>query len=99
MHVVFFLLLFMFYVMDSKISKVVKYQLPFSEPVMSDEITWPTMKTSVELGARFLIKKPLGAETINDLWQHLDIRNRREKIEDLFRGWRYCIYGTLLLVL
>ncbi|KAG2571331.1 hypothetical protein PVAP13_7KG077365 [Panicum virgatum] len=56
------------------------------ELLMSDEITWPTMNTSVELGARFLIQKPLGAETINDLWQHLDIRNRREKIEDLFRG-------------
>ena len=95
MHVVFFLLLFMFYVMDSKISKVVKYQLPFSEPVMSDEITWPTMKRSVELGACFFIKKPLDAEMINDLWQHLHIRNRREKIEDLFQGWSYYIHGTL----
>jgi hypothetical protein len=58
---------------------------------MSDEITWPTMKRSVELGARFLIKKPHDAKTINDLWQHLDTRNRREKIEDIFQGWSNCI--------
>ncbi|PUZ46646.1 hypothetical protein GQ55_7G098200 [Panicum hallii var. hallii] len=54
--------------------------------MMSDEITWPTMKRSVELGARFLIKKPHDAKRINDLWQHLDTRNRREKIEDIFQG-------------
>ena len=88
MHVVFFLLLFMFYVMDSKISKVVKYQLPFSEPVMSVDLTWPTMKRSVELGARFLVKKPLDANTINNIWQHLDLKFYWwEKIEYLFQGW------------
>ncbi|CAD6264058.1 unnamed protein product [Miscanthus lutarioriparius] len=55
--------------------------------MMSADTTWPTMKRSVELGACFLIKKPLDANTINNLWQHLDLKfQRTNKIKDLFPG-------------
>jgi hypothetical protein len=58
---------------------------------MSADTTWPTMKRSVELGARFLIKKPLDANTMNNLWQHLDLKfQRADKIKALFPGWSYC---------
>lgn len=59
--------------------------------MMSADTTWPTMKRSVELGARFLIKKPLDANTMNNLWQHLDLKfQRADKIKALFPGWSYC---------
>ncbi|EES10543.1 hypothetical protein BDA96_06G038700 [Sorghum bicolor] len=55
--------------------------------MMSADTTWPMMKRSVELGARFLIKKPLDANTIDNLWQHLDLKfQRTDKIKDLFPG-------------
>ncbi|PVH35125.1 hypothetical protein PAHAL_7G110000 [Panicum hallii] len=55
--------------------------------MMSVDLTWPTVKRSVELGARFLVKKPLDANTINNIWQHLDLKFYwREKIEYLFQG-------------
>ncbi|CAN6227673.1 unnamed protein product [Urochloa humidicola] len=55
--------------------------------MMSVEMTWPTMKSCVELGARFLVKKPLDASTISDIWQHLDKKIlKREKIQYLFQG-------------
>ena len=40
---------------------------------MSTETTMYTMKRSIELGARFLAKKPLNANTIHNMWQHLDV--------------------------
>lgn len=55
--------------------------------VMSADMTWHMMKTCVDLGARFLVKKPLDATTVNNLWQHLDLKfARMEKIKDLFQG-------------
>ncbi|CAL5017635.1 unnamed protein product [Urochloa decumbens] len=55
--------------------------------MMSVEMSWPTMKRCVELGARFLVKKPLDANTISDIWQHLDKTFLRwEKIKYLFQG-------------
>nr|TKW03731.1 hypothetical protein SEVIR_7G061500v2 [Setaria viridis] len=55
--------------------------------MMSDDMTWPTVKRSVELGARFLVKKPLDANTICDIWQHLDHKLLKcEKIKYLFQG-------------
>jgi len=81
---VYFYLLFTW---RSKFSKIFKI-LSFSEPVMSVDLTWPTMKRSVELGARFLVKKPLDGNTINNMWQHLDLKFYWwEKIEYLFQGW------------
>lgn len=65
---------------------------------MSADTTWPTMKRSVELGARFLIKKPLDANTMNNLWQHLDQKfQRADKIKALFPGWSYCDMFFFLL--
>jgi hypothetical protein len=56
-------------------------------PVMSADTTWSTMKRSVELGACFLIKKPLDANTIDNLWQHLDLKFQwTDNIKDLFPG-------------
>ncbi|CAL5032872.1 unnamed protein product [Urochloa decumbens] len=55
--------------------------------MMSVEIAWPTVKRCVELGARFLVKKPLDANTISDIWQHLDNKFLRwEKIKYTFQG-------------
>ncbi|CAN6270595.1 unnamed protein product [Urochloa humidicola] len=55
--------------------------------MMSMEMTWPTVKSCVELGARFLVKKPLDASTISDIWQHLDKKIlKQEKIKYLFQG-------------
>ncbi|XP_040378984.1 two-component response regulator ORR29-like [Oryza brachyantha] len=45
------------------------------------------MKMCAELGARFLVKKPVDVGTIQSLWQHLDLKVlRTEKIKDLLRG-------------
>ncbi|CAL5032870.1 unnamed protein product [Urochloa decumbens] len=55
--------------------------------MMSDDITWPSMKRSVEIGAQFLVKKPVDENTINNLWQHLDKNfHSQEKIKELFQG-------------
>ncbi|XP_062227340.1 two-component response regulator ORR29-like [Phragmites australis] len=55
--------------------------------MMSTETTFPKMQRCIELGARFLVKKPLDTNTINNLWQHLDLKfPRMEKIKDLFKG-------------
>jgi hypothetical protein len=81
--------------MENKISKIFNKLINFRlfGPVMSADTTWPMMKRSVELGARFLIKKPLDANTIDNLWQHLDLKfQRTDKIKDLFPGWSY--YGA-----
>ena len=54
---------------------------------MSTETTMYTMKRSIELGARFLAKKPLDANTIHNMWQHLDVKVLRlNKIKCLFQG-------------
>ncbi|KAL6607007.1 hypothetical protein ACP70R_042660 [Stipagrostis hirtigluma subsp. patula] len=47
--------------------------------MMSTTTTMDIMKRCVELGARFLVKKPLDAPTIRNLWQHLDLRALRMK--------------------
>ncbi|KAL6650542.1 hypothetical protein ACP70R_009467 [Stipagrostis hirtigluma subsp. patula] len=56
--------------------------------MMSTDTTWSTMKRCVELGARFLVKKPLDdTNIINNMWQHLDLKlTRMEKIKNLFQG-------------
>ncbi|KAJ1270465.1 hypothetical protein BS78_06G054200 [Paspalum vaginatum] len=55
--------------------------------MMLTDTTWSTMKRSIELGARFLVKKPLDTNTANNIWQHLDIQlSRMENIKDLFQG-------------
>ncbi|CAL5028120.1 unnamed protein product [Urochloa decumbens] len=63
--------------------------------LMSDDITWPTMKRSVEIGAQYLVKKPVDENSINNLWQHLDQNlhsqekikfHIQEKIKELFQG-------------
>uniref|UniRef100_A0A0D9W3N2 Response regulatory domain-containing protein n=1 Tax=Leersia perrieri TaxID=77586 RepID=A0A0D9W3N2_9ORYZ len=55
--------------------------------MMSTETTMHAMKRSVKLGARFLVKKPLNGRTIQNLWQHLDLKVlRMEKIKDLLQG-------------
>jgi len=57
---------------------------PKFEPVMSKEATLDTMRRCVELGARFLVNKPVDANTIHNIWQHLDIK---------IHGWTIsCIY-------
>ncbi|KAL6851563.1 hypothetical protein ACP4OV_020496 [Aristida adscensionis] len=55
--------------------------------VMTTETTLDTMKRCVELGARFLVKKPLDTNAVNNIWQHLDLKlTRMEKINNLFQG-------------
>uniref|UniRef100_A0A0D9W3Q0 Response regulatory domain-containing protein n=1 Tax=Leersia perrieri TaxID=77586 RepID=A0A0D9W3Q0_9ORYZ len=55
--------------------------------MMSTETTMHAMKRCVKLGARFLFKKPLNAGTIQNLWQHLDLKVlRMKKIKDLLQG-------------
>ncbi len=54
---------------------------------MSTETTMCTMKRCVQLGARFLVKKPLDFETTQNIWQHLDLKVvRMEKIKGLLQG-------------
>jgi chemotaxis methyl-accepting protein methylase len=58
------------------------------ESVMSTEATWPIMQRGVDLGARFLVKKPLDTIAIRNIWQYLDQRlQRMEKIKTLFKGY------------
>ncbi|KAJ1270453.1 hypothetical protein BS78_06G053100 [Paspalum vaginatum] len=67
-----------------KISRELHTQLQVI--MMSADTTWCTMKRSVEFGARFLVKKPLDGNTINNIWQHLDLKfHRIEKIKESFR--------------
>ncbi|XP_044415322.1 two-component response regulator ORR29-like [Triticum aestivum] len=55
--------------------------------MMSTETTMYTMKRSIELGARLLAKKPLDANNIHNMWQHLDVKVLRlNKIKCLFQG-------------
>ncbi|KAL6631373.1 hypothetical protein ACP70R_028223 [Stipagrostis hirtigluma subsp. patula] len=55
--------------------------------MMSTTTTMDITKKCVELGARFLVNKPLDAPTIRNLWQHLDIRAlRMEKMRNLLQG-------------
>ncbi|WVZ84992.1 hypothetical protein U9M48_031957, partial [Paspalum notatum var. saurae] len=69
-----------------EISRELHKQLQvISKSVMSADTTWGTMKRSVELGARFLVKKPLDGNTINNIWQHLGSKfHRMEKIKESF---------------
>ncbi|KAF2933483.1 two-component response regulator ORR29-like [Oryza sativa Japonica Group] len=54
--------------------------------MMSTETTMCTMKRCVQLGARFLVKKPLDFETTQNIWQHLDLKVvRMEKIKGLLQ--------------
>uniref|UniRef100_A0A0E0DCS5 Response regulatory domain-containing protein n=1 Tax=Oryza meridionalis TaxID=40149 RepID=A0A0E0DCS5_9ORYZ len=54
--------------------------------MMSIETTIYTMKRCVQLGAQFLVKKPLDVVTIQNLWQHLDIKVlKMEKIKDMLQ--------------
>ena len=61
---------------------------PKFEPVMSNETTMDTMKRCIKLGARFLVNKPIDAHTINNLWQHLDLKDysRMDYIKNLLKG-------------
>ncbi|KAM3223969.1 hypothetical protein ACQJBY_057391 [Aegilops geniculata] len=55
--------------------------------VMSADTTMYTMKRSIQLGARFLAKKPLDATTIHNMWQHLDVKVLRlNRMKYLFQG-------------
>uniref|UniRef100_A0A0E0KPA4 Response regulatory domain-containing protein n=1 Tax=Oryza punctata TaxID=4537 RepID=A0A0E0KPA4_ORYPU len=55
--------------------------------MMSTETTIYAMKRCVQLGAQFLVKKPLDVVTIQNLWQHLDMKVlKMEKIKDLLQG-------------
>ncbi|EAY93660.1 hypothetical protein OsI_15446 [Oryza sativa Indica Group] len=55
--------------------------------MMSTETTIYTMKRCVQLGAQILVKKPLDVVTIQNLWQHLDIKVlKMEKIKDMLQG-------------
>ncbi|KAE8801823.1 two-component response regulator orr29 [Hordeum vulgare] len=55
--------------------------------MMSTETTMYTMKRSIELGACFLVKKPLDANTIHSIWQHLDVKVLRlNRMKHLFQG-------------
>ena len=59
----------------------------FFKAVMSADTTMYTMKRSIELGARFLAKKPLDATTIHNMWQHLDVKVLRlNRMKYLFQG-------------
>ncbi|XP_006653287.1 two-component response regulator ORR29-like [Oryza brachyantha] len=54
--------------------------------MMSAETTMPTMTRCVQLGACFLVKKPLTEATVGDLWQHVDLKFlRMEKIRELLQ--------------
>jgi len=55
---------------------------------MSNETTMDTMKRCIKLGARFLVNKPIDAHTINNLWQHLDLKDysRMDYIKNLLKG-------------
>ncbi len=66
------------------------------ELVMSTETTIYTMKRCVQLGAQILVKKPLDVVTIQNLWQHLDIKVlKMEKIKDMLQGG-FIIYQFIL---
>lgn len=66
------------------------------ELVMSTETTIYTMKRCVQLGAQILVKKPLDVVTIQNLWQHLDIKVlKMEKIKDMLQGG-FIIYRFIL---
>ncbi|CAN6371988.1 unnamed protein product [Urochloa humidicola] len=55
--------------------------------MMSNDTAWPITKRCVELGARFLVKKPLDTYTVNNLWQHVDQKfAQMKKIKELFQG-------------
>ncbi|KAF8780730.1 hypothetical protein HU200_001337 [Digitaria exilis] len=55
--------------------------------MMSEETTMDIMKRCVELGACFLVKKPIDSHTIHNMWQHLDIKNSRmDNIKNLLKG-------------
>ncbi|PUZ46686.1 hypothetical protein GQ55_7G101400 [Panicum hallii var. hallii] len=56
--------------------------------MMSNETTMDTMKRCIKLGARFLVNKPIDAHTINNLWQHLDLKDysRMDYIKNLLQG-------------
>jgi len=55
---------------------------------MSNETTMDTMKRCIKLGARFLVNKPTDAHTINNFWQHLDLKDysRMDYIKNLLQG-------------
>ncbi|CAL4988069.1 unnamed protein product [Urochloa decumbens] len=68
--------------------------------MMSNDTTWAIMKRCVELGARFLVKKPLDTYTVNNLWQHLEQKFARiKKIKELFQGVEGTTHGLNCLEL
>jgi hypothetical protein len=71
---------------------------PKFEPVMSKEATLDTMRRCIEVGARFLVNKPIDANTIHNIWQHLDIKNLgMDNIVHLLQGSNQCRLLIFLL--
>jgi hypothetical protein len=75
---------------------------------MSTITTMDLMQRSIELDARFLVKKPLDSVTICSLWQHLDLGPRKtEMIQNFIQGLQFSrvltagfsFYRTFFLIL
>ena len=57
-------------------------------PVMSTTITLDLLTRAVDHGACFVVKKPLNAAAMRNIWQELDLSDadRMERIQQLFQG-------------
>ncbi|KAL6650545.1 hypothetical protein ACP70R_009470 [Stipagrostis hirtigluma subsp. patula] len=56
--------------------------------MMSTKATFNTMRRCLELGASFLVNKPIDLKTIHNMWQHLNLKDQgMNKIKYLMRGW------------